>query len=300
MSILEKCEKIGMELRKTKEGQIVFKYLNIINNNPQELIVEFFRIINHHYVRIHFFSVPNAIDILKLNTENNMVGSWVNEILNMDGVEEFGKANIPLGQFTKKLSIMSFNSFVKYQLPADITATPELIRLSNLLTVECQRINLIQQLIREYYTNPRFSEALKRFDELKGTTPILPFSKEDRKILKALRDEYPDTKVDLVYSLVSILSYIKCMVFDSFYDNIFEIYITADVLSFKERTLDRCKFVKIVIIPNKKTIGPNTGWILKIYYPDNSFAYAQIFSKEIKFTQTDCTITIKALIHDYL
>lgn len=300
MSILEKCEKIGIELRRTKEGRLTTEHLNKVNENPQELTVELFKLINHHYVKIHFFSVSHAIDVLKGNTENRILGELVKRILGIDGLEQFGKANIPIGKFVDKLSIMSFNNSVKYQLPTEITATPELIRLSNSLTVECQRLNLVQKFLREYFTDPRFSEAVKRFDELKGMEPILPYSKEDRKVLKALKNEYLETKIDLIYSFVSTLTYIKCMIFDSFYDNIFEVYETKDVLTLKEKTLNGCRFVQIVMNPNDKTFGANTGWILKLHSTDNTIVYGQIFSKQMKFSQNKCIITVKALVHDIL
>lgn len=83
------------------------------------------------------------------------------------------------------------------------------------------------------------------------------------------------------------LIYIKCVMFNSFYDNIFEVDEAADVLSFKEKTLDSCRFVKIVINPNSKTLGANTGWILNLHRRDNSIEYAQIFNKQMKFTQSN-------------
>ena len=65
MSILEKSEKIGIELRNTVEGTRTFNLYKQIKSASQELAVEFFKLVNRHYTRIHFFCNPQAIDILK-------------------------------------------------------------------------------------------------------------------------------------------------------------------------------------------------------------------------------------------
>lgn len=300
MSILEKCERIGIELRRTPEGKRIMDMLSLMKQCPAELTSEFFKLINHQYVKIHFFAVQHAIDILEGNVDNEILGSLVKNILAIENIKEFGQANIPIGQFVEKLGNMSFSISVKYQLPTEITVTPELVRLSNSLTVECQRINLVQPFVKEHHTNPLFLEATKRFDELSGGQPILPFSKEDRAILKTIKKEYLETKVDLFYSLISTITYIKCMIFDSFYNNVFAVSESEDVISRKEKAMAECKLVKLVMYPTKKTLGANTGWILKLTNNDGSTSYAQIFNKQIKWTQAETSVTIKALIHNNL
>jgi len=300
VGILEKCEKIGIALRATNEGQNVLNCLDSINKSPQEQTVEFFKLINTHYTKVHFYSVQNAIDILKANVNNSILGALVKNILSIDDIYNFAELNLPLGHFVEKLSALSFDSTVKYQLPTDIGVTPELIRLSNALTVECQRINLIQQFHIEYQTNPQFLEAVKRFDNLRGTKPIVPFSRDDRQIVKSLKKEYPDTRVELLHSLFSILTYIKCAIFDSFYDNVVEIHELDDVVFRKEKRLNGCNVIKLVTNPTIKTLNPNNGWLLKLHNSDNHVMYAQIFHKKIQFSQTEFTITIEGLIHDCL
>lgn len=300
MGILSKCESIGLKLKQTEQGQLVTKLHKDILQNPPELTVEFFKHINHNYVKIHFFSAQHAIDILKENVDHETLGQLVKKILTIKGLQEFADANMPFGMFVEKLSLAAFVNAVKYELPNDIKVTPTLIRLSNSLTVECQRLNLVQQFIKEFHTNPRFKKAIERFDELSGTIQILPYSREDRKILKILRREYPDTPIDLVHSLICTLSYIKCTIFDAFYGNLFEIYEIEDVLDIKTKPLDRCKLVKLILVPNERTLLSNRGWILKFHDKNGVIEYGQIFNKQIELTHEDGTVTIKALIHDIL
>lgn len=300
MSILSKCEEIGLELRQTEQGQLITELQKEILQNPQELTVEFFKLINHNYVKIHFFSAQHTIDTLKGNVDNKIVGQLVRKILAIEGLQEFADANMPLGIFVEKLSSAAFVNTVKYELPNDVKVTPALIRLSNSLTVECQRLNLVQQFIKEFHTSPHFKKAIERFDELSGTIQILPYSREDRRILKTLRREYPYTPIDVVHSLICTLSYIKCTIFDAFYGNLFEIYEIDDVHDIKVRPIDRCKFVKLVLVPNERTLLPSRGWILKFHGRDGTIKYGQIINKQIKLTREDSTVTIKALIHDVL
>lgn len=58
--------------------------------------------------------------------------------------------------------------------------------------------------------------------------------------------------------------------------------------------------LKLVLVPNERTLLPNRGWILKFHGRDGAIKYGQIFNKQIKFTREDSTVTIKALIHDVL
>lgn len=300
MSILEKCEKIGVELRRTPEGKIALELYNAINENPEELRGELFNLINRYYVRIHFYAVPNAVDIIESNVNNDVVGFLMTKLLAIENIKEFGTANIPIGKFVDRLSLMSFSNSVKYELPADVAATPALIRLSNSLTVECQRINLVQKFAKEYFTNPDYMEAINRFDELRGSEPLLPYCREDRIILKTIKDEYPNVNVNLIYALLSIITYIKCMIFDSFYENVFEVFEATDVLLRRQKALDGCSLVKLVLSPTERTWGANAGWILKLNNKDGSTSYAQIFMKKVEWAHGESTMTVKALVHDDL
>lgn len=301
MSILEKCERIGIELRNTKEGEKALATYALINSEPQEITVELFKLINKYYIQVHFFAIKQTISILENNKENPVLGALVKKILAINSLNKFGEENMQIGNFVEKLSVMSFNNSVKYQLPTGVSVTPELVRLSNSLTVECQRINLLQQIIKEFHTNPKFLEVIKKLDDLKGKAPTIPFSKQDRNALKTLKKEYPDSNsADLTYSLVCILAHIKSMIFDSFYDNIFEVFESDDIISRKEKQFNKYTFIKLQMKPNPKTFGPNSGWILKLHNKDNTISYAQIFNKTLKFEKNKCTISIKALVNNDL
>ena len=168
--------------------------------------------------------MQHAFDILKANADNELAGKLVKKILAIEELNEFTQVNNIIGKFVEEVSRASFGNKVKYQLPESISYTPELVRLSNSLTVECLRTHILQQFLLEYHTKPDFIVAIRRFDELRGAKPIIPYSKEDRDILRVLKKEFgKECPVELVYSLVSMMSYIKSMIFDSFYDNIFEI-----------------------------------------------------------------------------
>lgn len=300
MSILEKSEKIGIELRNTVEGTKTFNLYKQIKSASQELAVEFFKLVNRHYTRIHFFAIPQAIDIFKENTNNPHIGELVKSILAIENLEAFGEANIPLGQFTDRLSKSAFSNTVKFQLPEDIHFTPELVRLSNSLTVECLRTNILQQFINEYQTNPDLPKAVSRLDELRCNKAVAPYSKEDRKCLAILRKEYRGIcSVDAMHSLMSMLAYINIMIFDAFYGNVFEIS-EQDVISYRRKELKQCSYIKAVLNPDVIPATLSSGWIMKICKADGSTSYAQMFNKEIKFAQGEASVTITALAHDIL
>lgn len=302
MSILEKSEKIGYELKNTSTGKTAIDLYKKIQQQPQEITVELFKLINRHYTRIHFYSIEHTINVLKANTDNDMIAVIVANILKIVELNEFGKINLTLGNFVEEISKVAFGNEVKYELPKNIGFTPELVRLTNSLTVECLRSNIIQEFLAEYNSKTDYViAAMKRFDALREQKQIVPYSKEDRADLAILKEEFKGKcSVEILYTLVSVLSFIKSMIFDAFYDNVYEVHEKLDVVSKKERKLKKSKYVRFVLKPHFKFIGPNTGWILKLYNIDGSISYGQIFSKNMKFENDTCTTTIKALIHDIL
>lgn len=301
MSILEKSERIGQELKNTIEGQHALELHKTILQYPQETTFEFFQLINRYYIQGHFFSAQHALDILKGNVDNEVLGALVKNILSISEIHDFAAENIPIGKFVEEISKVAFGNEVKYELPKDVSFTPELVRLSNSLTVECLRTNILQRFLKEYHTKPEFIAAIRRFDELRGAKPIVPYSKEDRKILSVLKKEFGEKcEVDLLYSLVSMMSYIKGMIFDAFYDNIFEVYEETDIISRKHRALTNCVYNRLILHSDIRTIGPKTGWILKLHNLDGSVTYGQIFKKTMHWTKEKCTVTVCSLTFNIL
>ena len=301
MSILEISEQIGFELRKTNEGQHAYKLYNTILEYPQEITSFFFELINKYYVQAHFYSIQHVLNILEANVDNEAFGVIIKRFLEHKDVLTFAKANTPIGNFVEKIVGFVFDRRVKYELPRDITFTPELIRLSNALTVECLRTNVLQRFLREYQIRPEFASAIKRFGELQGNDPIIPYSKEDRKILKQLKGEFGNScEVELMHVIVTMMTYIKSMIFDAFYGNTFEVIEESDIIARKQKPLNNCVYTRIVFKPNYGLLNSRLGWILKIHNLDGSITYGQIFKKELRWTDKKFTATICAIVFDYL
>lgn len=301
MSILEKCERIGLELRTTPEGKKAIESYSRIKSMTENIgVVELFKLINKNSVKLHFFAVDNAICIFDENRDNSKIKWLVDAVLSIDGLKQFGEYNTHIAMFVQRLDGIAFSNSVHYKLPDEITVTPKLVRLCNSLTVECQRINLLQRFLREYYVDSDFKKAITRFDQLSGAKRIAPFSQEDRTIFKMLKKEFPNSKIDLIHSLITISTYIKCVIFDSFYDNMYEVNEEA-IRLYREFPLTGCKYIQVVLNPSPTTININRGWILKLYNKKNSIRYAQIFSKKLKWSRDgDCSITLKAILHQGL
>lgn len=299
MSVLEKCEEIGVELRSTPEGKQALEYLRRIENNTTDEIarVEFFNLINKYSLKLHFYAVENAIDIFKANDSNSEIKWLVDSVLSIDGLEAFGECNTRLGTFVQKLDHIAFSNSVHYQLPEEITVTAKLIRICNSLTVECQRIDWLPLFLKEYHTDPNFNKAISRFDQLSNSKRILPLSHEDRMISKTLKKEFPDSNTQLIHNLVRILTYFKCVIFDSFYDNLYEVQ-EEDICSYREIPLTGCKYIKVVLKPSFRTLDSNRGWILKLCSSKMPAKYAQLLSKRFEFNSRESSsVTIKAVLY---
>lgn len=296
MGILEKSERIGHELKNTAEGKRALELYNRISQYSQETTYEFFELINKHYLQTHFFSVQQAVDIFRENVDHELIGEVIKKVLCIDEIHDFAAANIPIGDFVDKLGKEAFGNEVKYELPKSVSFTPELVRLTNSLTVECLRTNILQSFLREYHTKAEFATAIKRFDELRGGKPVVPYSKEDRSALFALKEEFGEScKVELLYEIVAVMAYIKSMIFDAFYDNIFEIYEETDVLFQKQRKLRKCIYSKFTLRPGFKVLGSLTGWILKIHNANGGIKYYQITRKTMHCTKNECNVAVYAI-----
>ena len=95
------------------------------------------------------------------------------------------------------------------------------------------------------------------------------------------------------------MSYIKNMVFDAFYDNIFELHEETDIIFQQQKALANCVYNKLVLRPDIQDVM-STGWIMKLHNRDGSVTYGQIFKKTTHWTQENCTVTIYSLAYDIL
>jgi len=299
MGILRTCEKIGAELRETNEGKAILELVKKIRTNPQEITFEFFKLINKYYIELQFYSVPHTFEVLKYNLGNPLLGDTIKNILKIAEIEELAHQNVPFGKFVENLVISCFNSNVKYETPEGISATPQLIRLSNTLSVDCLKTDIISRISKGYHTDPLFTKLLEEFDKLNTKNCIVPYSKTDRKNLKILKEKYNPDYVELVYMFISTLTYMKAMIFDSFYDNMVEIFENPDIIHKREKSLSNGSLIKISTSLEAFFRNNNKGWILKLHNCDGTISYGQIFHKSFKFKCDDAedSATIKAIIN---
>lgn len=288
MSILEKCEKIGLELKKCEQGaKIIGLYQKLIEYDKETMYI-YFQLLNQYYVNIHFFAPSQAVDILVDNTDNQyeFMRENIQKLLSIPELHQFAEANLPFAKLVEKLSVMSFNNTVKYSPPTQIIITPETVRLMNSLTVECQRIDLIKNLITAFTTNSEFQKAIPAYDNaIKDHQPFAPYSKQNRKMLMELVQQgYDKRSIYLVNAFNSILTYIKCTIYDSFYSNIFEVFEKDEVITRREKALDSALIIKLKLRQTIAIMRLNSGWILKLHNIDDTVSYGQIFNKTIQLT----------------
>lgn len=305
MSILSISEEIGYELKNTKEGKMALQlYERILENDQEQIMSLFFNLINKRYIQDHFYAIPNAVQIFRSNEDNQRLGVIVKKTLENEEIEAFEKSNLCLARFVDDISKTAFDGSVKYQLNDSVSFTPKLVRLSNMLTVDCLRTNILQQFLKDYHNNPGLINVIAHFDELCKKQPIFPYSRDDRACLRALKKEFSETcssqSIENMYSMMSILAFIKSMIFDAFYGNVFDVYEGKEVLNRREKALKNSFFVQLKLIPDARFMCASTGWILKLYNNDGSISYGQIFNKSLHFSQNEERVTIKAIIYSIL
>ena len=101
MSILEKCEQIGKELRKTKEGISAYEtYMQLLNSNVEKDF--FFQNVYRYYTKYNFSTPQYVIELFQANRNNPELSGWINkEMKNIKAFNELSKANLALFRFVQ-------------------------------------------------------------------------------------------------------------------------------------------------------------------------------------------------------
>lgn len=301
MSVFEKCLALGVELRNSAQGKEILALKSILAKNREKLYL-FNSLINKHYISEHFFAPMHALLQLRGNKDNEhpFIQKEIAETEEISEVAQFANACSLFGKMCNNISALSVGNTVMYSMPDNMVATPEAIRLLNKITVECLQLPLVKRVIQKAASDQSFIEMAQAYETLNGNKQISPYTQEDRKILKILSKQgfSRDNIIDM-YSFLCLLTYIKAMIFDAFFDNVFVVDENSDVISMRKYQLTKAQYVVYKLKPAVKTMSANSGWFLKIIHSDGSISFGQLFNKHICIKNQDSNLegtTIHALL----
>jgi len=301
MSVFEKCLALGVELRNSAQGKEILALKGTLNENREKLYL-FNSLINKHYISEHFFAPMYALLQLRGNKDNEhpFIRKEVAEAEEIPEVEQFADACSLFGKMCNNISALSVGNTVMYSMPDNMVATPEAIRLLNKITVECLQLPLVKRVMQKATTDQNFIEMAQAYEKLAGDKHISPYTKEDRKILKILSKQgfSRDNVIDM-YSFLCLLTYIKAMIFDAFFDNVFVVNENSDVISMRKYELTQAQYVVCKLKPAVKSMPANSGWFLKIIHSDGSISFGQLLKKHICINNQDPNLegtTVHALL----
>ena len=170
----------------------------------------------------------------------------------------------------------------------------------NKITVECLQLPLVKRVIQKATSDQSFIEMAQVYEKLTSNKHISPYTREDRKILKKLSKQgfSQDNIIDM-YSFLCLLTYIKAMFFDAFFDNVFVVDENSDIVSMRKYQLTKAQYVVCKLKHAVKSMSANSGWFLKIIHSDGSISFGQLFNKHICIKNQDPNLegtTIHALL----
>lgn len=302
MSLIDCCERIGIELQETKEGRNAIQLFDICKREISDISGSiYYSSIERYHFSYHFYAPQITIDLLKSNVTNEIVGKECKSILEHKIVFEYAESMVPMGKLVDSIANTAFQLTVPYSMPKEITATPKLIRLVQNLSLECQRLDIGQKLIAQNKIDKQFTDLVKSFDRLARESPAVSYSKKDRKIAKELISQgYIRSSVELVYTFMSILSLIKTTIYAGFFNKIVSLYAESDVLDEKQKRIGSLDVIRLRLCNNLNTIDLNEKWILRYIRGNGEIKYGQIYTKTTHFSRGCANTTIHALMYNIL
>lgn len=301
MSIMRSCEFIGEELRKTKEGkQTIELYEKLTNDLHEEDKYLFFQAENKVNWGLHFYVTEAVVSLLKTNAEvdNEYLRNQIKRILSNIHINNAIMQMHSMGDFIEKISLSILKKDVQYILPKEISPTPKLVRYIQDLSVECQKVNIIQQLFMKINKNPSdFKSLFENFDILKNTIIGPPYTKKDRQIIKRLSSMgYNKEDIELIYTFDNINRMVKQTIYDSFVDRIFKINQKEQIEEMKQKNVGMLKVAKMKFTSDGFTNSQNK-WIIKLVQEDGNIMFGQIYTKQMKFQNNLWENTANAILY---
>lgn len=303
MSLVDICEEIGKEIKRTPQGRTVCDEIQKMKEEVPEIELSlFYQLEEKFYFSHHFFAGKIAADTIRNYPKNNELAPIINKLSAYPSIISYGNSVVPTGEFVKDIAAKSFQSMVRYNLPDMITPTPRLIRLVQDLTVECQKTNIIQSIIRIAKTDPQFFDLLRNFDSSRAGQSNVTYSKHDRQIIPSLTQlGYKRKSVEIIYSFQSIVSFIQTSIYDGFRNNIFTIHEAEDIHLKKTKRISGITVLRAQLQPNENTLNLNKKWILRYIESSGRQRYGQIYEIRVHFNHDQpLEISIKALLYDIL
>ena len=290
MSILEKCEQIGKELQNSDAGKKTINSLSVIKTYLPDHSL-FLRLINQHYVTYHFATPDYAVFVLNNNRDNEVLKQEIESDLKKESLlKEYAKNSSVLNNFIDELCISAFGTQVFYEYSNVIGYTPQLIRLSNSLAVECQRTNIIQQFLSAPDRNTLF-ELAKEYDKSTQNTVLLPFSKRERQLFNGLLSKgFNKNLVQTLQRFVDLKAIMKTVIYESFYNKTLEVDISK-VKKIRRITYKNACSIRITMV----TLDFQNGWIIKLIDGDSQY-YILVKQKTTRFCDDNCYDTITGIV----
>lgn len=303
MSIIDCCEKIGVEMRSTIQGQTAFNLYRQVESELHSVDFSLYRqIIEMHVQAEHFFSPDVANSIIISNTDTEDIGILCKNILRHTAPICYAEAMLPSGAFVNKVVDASLRPEAQYVLPNDITATPAIVRLVQDLSVQYQRTEFSKQLV-SLSNNSReaFTKLLGAFEQLKARKRHIAFSSEDYAVVEDLvRQGHKRADVEIIYRLMSTLSYMKTAIYYGFFELIIVIS-EEDIEVIEEYSVNSYTYMKFNLKECSLPRLSDDKWILKLRYNNGKTCYCQITQKNISFNQSNGTLlTYTVAIIDYI
>ena len=248
MGIIEISEQIGIELRNTFQGQTAYTtYLAMTSSLSGDEMDLLSHIRRHIVWSANFYGGDSCKIILTAKKDVPEIKAIANSILSNSYFNEWVASAKILGIFTEQTSKSMFHLNIPYQLPGGISATPKLIRLCQELSVQCQKLQLLRQLLNARNKPDIFAPLVKSFDEACAPQHRYPYGKFDRKVIKRLICQgFDEADIYAIYNSIMVLDMVKQAIFESFIGSIFEMK-ASDIISKRQRNYKDIQVAHMVL-----------------------------------------------------
>ncbi len=301
MNIANTSYKVGLELRKSKEGkELLLLYKEAQESLPLQTWKDFEKVGQKKWGK-HYFSYPYGLAIFEANQEQDLPLSLredIEKVLHSDAIKLFCNRCEKLGMALEEVAKGIFTPTIPRKF-AGIDTPPKLVRALQDLSIACQKTGLLKFFARNYKSKD-FQEKMEEFDTKRINLCSTPFSHQIRKLARGMAND--KISIESIYKMeafAAILDVLKQVIFESHLDLIYDLK-NDDIKIFKKREINKLAIFSIQLNEYMFDIMNWNGSII-MFDIENRTHFGLVKRKQLSWEnqESPLKIGIKGMIYPY-
>lgn len=294
MNIVEASYRVGLALKKSREGkELLSLYKEAQNSVPSQIWRDFEKVGQKKWGK-HFFTYLNGLAIFEANREQDNLPSLLKEeiekVLSSNKIKIFSNRCEKFGIALEEVAKSVFSPTILKTF-ANIDTPPKLVRALQDLGIFCQRTGLFKFFLQNYKSR-EFMEKMNEYGEKREDLNSIPYSHKIRKLIRDIANE--KTTVESIYvmeAFSTVLDTLKQVIFESYLDLILNLN-SEDIKIFRERKRNKLALFSIELNEHMLDIMNWNGSIIS-FNQNNKTCFALVNRRKLSWMNQDSTLKIR-------